>query len=57
MINYLWWTVYLLIEVAVIQSVANQKETIQSTAIEEAVINKAVNQEDLETFSEKSGEE
>lgn len=57
MINYLWWTVYLLIEVAVIQSVANQKETIQSTAIEEAVINKEVNQEDLETFSEKSGEE
>ena len=57
MINYLWWTVYLLTEVAVIQSVANQKETIQSTAIEEAVINKAVNQEDLETFSEKPGEE
>ena len=56
MINYFWWTVYLLIEVGVIQSVANQKETIQSRAIGEAVIHKTVNQEDLEAFSEKSGE-
>lgn len=56
MINYLWWTVYLLIEVGVIQSVANQKETIKSRAIGEAVIHKAVSQEDLEAFSETSGE-